>query len=526
MSFLDNFSIKSRLLATFGLVLALMALMVTLGAINNRKNADELHNLLEKEFLKFEMVASIDSLTKANARNTLELFLVSGEQRAAVRQRMGQTKKELDTLFERLDTQLSLPRGRELFDDLKIRRLAFVAAFSKASKTLEAGDLGTADELLKSEVLPSIDALKTPVEALLSFQKELAHQRGANIETAMSLQNKQFIGLGVVAAVIGLGSALMLLTSIMTPLRQAIGVAKEVAKGNLAVEFTVSGKNELSDMLEALSQMKESLSHVIMRIQESANSVASASQQIAAANTDLSGRTEEQASSLEETAASMEEMTSTVQQNAHATRSANQLAEAASVSAKQVGELVGSVVHTMHDIHSSSQRITDIVSVIDSIAFQTNILALNAAVEAARAGEQGRGFAVVASEVRALAQRSAAAAQEIKGIIVENVAKMTAGNTMVQRAGEAVVVAVDAINKVTQTVAEIDVASREQTAGIEQVGQAVAQMDMATQQNAALVEETAAASKSLDDQVQSLTNSINRFNIGRKASTGFLALGT
>ena len=525
MSFLDNFSIKTRLLATFGLVIMLMALMVGLGALNSKKNAEELQGLVEKDFVKSEIVGQIDSLTKGNARNTLELFVMPAEQRLAIRQRMGQTKTELDALFTRLDELLYLPKGRALFDEMKTRRGAYVAAFTKAADTLGKDD-AAATELLKTQVLPAIDALKVPVDGLLQLQKELAQQRSTSMQKSMSVQNLQFLGLGLVAAVLGLGAVLMLLASIMKPLHQAIGVAQEVAKGNLAVEFTVTGKNELAEMLEALSQMKESLSHVIHRIQESANSVASASMQIAAANTDLSARTEEQASSLEETAASMEEMTSTVQQNAHATRSANQLAEAASVSAQQVGDLVGSVVHTMHDIHSSSQRITDIVSVIDSIAFQTNILALNAAVEAARAGEQGRGFAVVASEVRALAQRSAAAAQEIKGIIVENVAKMTAGNTMVQRAGEAVVVAVDAINKVTQTVAEIDVASREQTAGIEQVGQAVAQMDMATQQNAALVEETAAASKSLDDQVQSLTNSINRFNIGRKASTGFLALGT
>ncbi|MDP3133062.1 MAG: methyl-accepting chemotaxis protein, partial [Burkholderiaceae bacterium] len=235
--------------------------------------------------------------------------------------------------------------------------------------------------------------------------------------------------------------------------------------------------------------------------------------QIAAANLDLSGRTEEQASALEQTAATMEELTSTVQQNANTAGNARHLAEQASVSAKQVGSLVSNVVTAMRDIHDSSQRIRDIVSVIDSISFQTNILALNAAVEAARAGDQGRGFAVVANEVRALAQRSASAAQEIKTIIEENVKKMDAGNQQAQLAGGAVSAAVHNIKNVTTIISEVDNASREQAMGISQVGDAVGQMDTVTQQNAALVEETAAATKNLDHQVQGLKQQISRFQI-------------
>jgi methyl-accepting chemotaxis protein len=261
-----------------------------------------------------------------------------------------------------------------------------------------------------------------------------------------------------------------------------------------------------------------------MRIQESANSVANASTQIAAAKLDLSSRTEEQASALEETAATMEELTSTVQSNATTTGQAHQMAEKACGSAREVGGLVNPVVSTMHDIHASSQRIRDIVTVIDSIAFQTNILALNAAVEAARAGDQGRGFAVVASEVRALAQRSATAAQEIKGIIEDNVAKMTVGNEQANLAGEAVALAVQSIESVNQTIYEVDVASKEQSSGIGQVGEAVAQMDTVTQQNAALVEETAAATKHLDEQVQGLKAALNRFTIRPSNPTAFQRL--
>jgi methyl-accepting chemotaxis protein len=301
----------------------------------------------------------------------------------------------------------------------------------------------------------------------------------------------------------------------MAPLQSAIQGARLMAQGDLTQPLPVNGRNELADMMEELDQMREKLAHVLFRIQERTVQVAAASHQISAANLDLSARTEEQASALEQTAATMHELTSTVQANSHTTSEARQMVEQANESAKAVGVRVASVVSTMQDIHQSSQRIRDIVSVIDSIAFQTNILALNAAVEAARAGEQGRGFAVVASEVRALAQRSASAAQEIKGIIEENVSKMDAGNVQAEQAGAAVMDVVRSIDNVTLTIGEVDNASKEQSTGIGQVGEAVGQLDTVTQQNAALVEETAAATKNLDDQVQGLKAQINRFRIAK-----------
>ena len=319
-----------------------------------------------------------------------------------------------------------------------------------------------------------------------------------------------------------MSSALVLIRSIMQPLDLAKSVAQQIGKGNLAVKFDIRGNNELTDMLLALHFMQESLAHVIMRLQESANSVALSSDEIATANLDLSARTESQASSLEQTAAAMEQLSSSVEQNATATKLANELSERASASANEVGEMVGDVVETMHDIYKSSQRINDIIGVIDSIAFQTNILALNAAVEAARAGEQGRGFAVVASEVRSLAQRSATAAQEIKAIISQNAEKMDLGNARANKASASVSQAVLTIQKVNETVASVSVATREQSIGINQVGQAVTLLDEATQQNAALVEETAAATQNLNEQVQALKATINRFQIGAKTTASFL----
>ena len=296
-------------------------------------------------------------------------------------------------------------------------------------------------------------------------------------------------------------SAVLLMRSISRPLAVAMNAAREMASGNLTVEIQPSGRNELAAMLQELARMKHSLAQVVSQVQESAHHVSSASEEIAAANMDLSSRTEAQASSLEETAASMEEMTGTVKQNAGTTQQANDLAREASGAAKTVGELVSQVVRTMEDIHASSRRISDIVGVIDSIAFQTNILALNAAVEAARAGELGKGFAVVATEVRSLARRSATAAQEIKAIIQDSVHKMDAGSALVGRAGDSVTQVVQAIDRVNQS-----------------------ELDRATQQNAALVEQTAAASKSLDDQVQGLRGAVNHFRVDH-FSTPLLSMG-
>ena len=513
MSWLENFTIKTRLTASFSLVLVLLAVIIVVGLRSGLSTVDDLDALLNQEMRKYELAGKIDSATKTNARNTLELFVAAPGERPAIRQRMSQTKTDIDGYFEELDKLLYLPKGRELFEDIKNKRKAYVAAFTEAVETLEKAGPEAGLEVLNKKVLPAIDALAQPITALLALQTDVAKQRGDQAEKAVKRSNTLNISMGVVALLIGLVAAGSLVVSITRALDQARSVTKTIAEGDLTVVINTQGSNELTDLLESLDAMREHLGHVLGRIQESSNSVASASGQIAAANLDLSQRTEEQASALEETAATMEEISSTVQQNANTTGNARQLAQTASQSAQDVGGMVSRVVSTMQDIHGSSTRIRDIVSVIDSIAFQTNILALNAAVEAARAGEQGRGFAVVASEVRALAQRSASAAQEIKTIIEENVSKMDLGNQEAMRAGKAVEESVQNIERVNQTIAEVDLASKEQAMGIGQVGEAVSQMDQVTQQNAALVEETAAATKNLDDQVQELKQQLARFRL-------------
>ncbi|MDM0037370.1 methyl-accepting chemotaxis protein [Variovorax sp. J22P271] len=314
--------------------------------------------------------------------------------------------------------------------------------------------------------------------------------------------------LGSALAWIGFG--FFMSRTIFRPLEQAVGVAQAIAGGALA-KFEIRPQDETKSLLRALNQMSANFLAIVADVGSNVTGVMTTSGQIASGNQDLSSRTEQQASSLEETAASMEELTSTVKQNADNARQANQLAVSASEVAVKGGEVVGQVVDTMASINASSRKIVDIIGVIDGIAFQTNILALNAAVEAARAGEQGKGFAVVAAEVRGLAQRSASAAKEIKGLIDDSVDKVDAGSVLVGEAGRTMEEIVGSVKRVTDIMGEITTASQEQTSGIEQINQAITQMDQVTQQNAALVEEASAAAQSLQEQAESLVHAVSVF---------------
>ncbi|MES2186363.1 MAG: methyl-accepting chemotaxis protein [Pseudomonadota bacterium] len=328
-----------------------------------------------------------------------------------------------------------------------------------------------------------------------------------------SSTRNEIIAAGLVAAVIGIVAAVSLSRSITSPLDDAIYIAETVAAGDLSKDFPSDGSGEFGRLLNALGTMEDTLTDLVTRIKDSTDSIAIASKQIDAGNTDLSQRTEQQAASLEETASSMEELTATVRQNAERARSASGLATNASDIAEQGGQVVGKVVQTMESISTSSKKIVDIIQVIEGIAFQTNILALNAAVEAARAGEQGRGFAVVASEVRSLAQRSAVAAKEIKGLIVDSVEHVASGSKLVGQAGTTMQDIMQAVKQVTGILGEISGALAEQSTGIEHVNQAIAHMDSATQQNAALVEQAAAAATSLSDQARQLQAAVGEFKL-------------
>ena len=387
-----------------------------------------------------------------------------------------------------------------------------ILTLTNTNQTEEARNL-----LLASKV--TINKLVEAIEEHRQYNAKLGKQ-GDESAAATLIQTRWtmvIIAFLVIAAVVGMG--LMLVRSLLRQLggepAEVVEIAGKIASGDLAVSIETKS-NDQSSLLQAIRAMRDSLAAIVTEVRTGTEMIATSSGQIASGNLDLSSRTEEQASSLEETASSMEELTSTVKQNADNARQANVLALSASEVAVKGGAVVSQVVETMSSINDSAKKIVDIIGVIDGIAFQTNILALNAAVEAARAGEQGRGFAVVATEVRNLAQRSAAAAKEIKTLIGDSVEKVDAGSKLVDQAGATMHAVVNSIKQVADIMGEITAASQEQTAGIEQVNQAISQMDQVTQQNASLVEEAAAAAESMQEQAGNLVQVVSIFKLTAK----------
>ena len=390
-----------------------------------------------------------------------------------------------------------------------------------AAKT--AGNSAEAERLFNDEFMPAAIQYQDHILELLLLERKEIDNIGQTINNANDRSFNLLILLGIFSVVMGGVCAFLISRSITRPLNRAVQVARTVASGDLSSRIEVTATDETGHLMQALKDMNDSLVNIVSQVRTGTDAIATASSQIAAGNLDLSSRTEEQASSLEETAASMEELTSIVKQNAENARQANQLVLATSDIAVKGDDAGAKVVDTMVAINTSSKKIVDIISVIEGIAFQTNILALNAAVEAARAGEQGRGFAVVASEVRNLAQRSAAAAKEIKTLIDDSVDKVGIGSQQVNQAGAALQEIVSSVKRVTDVMSEITAASHEQQTGIEQVNQAIMQMDQVTQQNAALVEEAAAAAASLQDQASSLAQVVSVFKLdGMHAPAGAL----
>ena len=351
------------------------------------------------------------------------------------------------------------------------------------------------------------------VDNYLSFIDKRTDEFAAQAAVDHGVSRSVTIALLVIALVLAIGCWIFINRTVLKPLHEAGDHFEKISGGDFTGRIEVRSTNEIGQLFAAIKRMQESLTRTVAIVRRGVDEINVGSREISAGNTDLSSRTEQQAASLEETAASMEELASTVKQNADNARQANQLAASASDVAERGGSAVAEVVNTMQGISASSRKISEIVSVIDGIAFQTNILALNAAVEAARAGEQGKGFAVVAGEVRSLAQRSAQAAKEIKGLIEDSVSKVGAGSQQVERAGATMQEIVASVKRVTDIMGEISAASEEQSSGIDQVNRAVSQMDEVTQQNAALVEEAAAAAGSLQEQAQRLAEAVAVFKI-------------
>ncbi|MDH4234447.1 MAG: methyl-accepting chemotaxis protein, partial [Gallionella sp.] len=393
--------------------------------------------------------------------------------------------------------------------------------FDKLNKLYEDDDRKGLEAFLEDEWPQVIAKVTRPIGELVKKEAEAMHTARINSESNATFRNNLSFAVLVFAVVAMLVQAALLVKSMLKQLggepEYAIEIAGRIAGGDFTMPIETKAGDQ-SSLLFAMKRMSESLTNIVTEVRSSTDTITTASHEIAQGNADLSQRTEEQASSLEETASSMEELTSIVRQNADNARQANQLASNASNIAVKGGQVVGDVVNTMSSISESSKKIVDIISVIEGIAFQTNILALNAAVEAARAGEQGRGFAVVAAEVRNLAQRSAAAAKEIKTLIGDSVGKVEVGSRQVDQAGATMNEIVDAVKRVTDIMSEIAAASNEQSAGIEQVNQAITQMDEVTQQNAALVEEAAAAAEAMQEQARTLMEAVSIFKLEEGAA--------
>ncbi|MFY1987823.1 methyl-accepting chemotaxis protein [Achromobacter xylosoxidans] len=514
-----NLSIGTRLTLGFGTVLALLLALTGLSQYELTHIGGINRAITEQTWAKANAINIIDVTTRANARANLEL-IVNTDPRTAetLFARIDTNRKTIDQALETLRPLFRTEDERQKLRLLEDVRGRYVKSFQGVGALLKRGERDAARQRLLEETLPLLDGLQDRVIEISRIQSAEMVDAGADSQRVIDNAGMLNLILSGLAVVLGGLFAWRVSKSITAPLAQAVSVAETVARGDLGQPIHAVTRDETGRLLRALHDMQDKLAGAVRTIRAGSETISSAAGQIAAGNTDLSSRTEEQAASLEETAASMEELASTVKQNADNARQANQLAASASEVAQRGGAVVSAVVSTMGDISASSRKISEIVSVIDGIAFQTNILALNAAVEAARAGEQGKGFAVVAGEVRSLAQRSAQAAREVKTLIEASVSKVAEGAGQAENAGTTMQEVVASVKRVTDIMGEIAAASQEQASGIEQVNRAVSQMDEVTQQNAALVEEAAAAAGSMQDQAHALVRAVGVFRLSEDAA--------
>ncbi len=511
---LNNMTIKSRLVFVISLLSVLLIGVGALGIYGLNQTNDSFKGVYEDRAVPLgDLALILDRVQRVRLNTTMSAY---GRNPDIVKERHAlniQRDGEIESTWQKYMATNLTPEEVILADNFSQQWKVYQDSRNRTMAFATAGDYEAAIANLTGDAAAKFDTAHAAIFKLLELQRDESakeYLEAQNNYQSIFMISATVIGIGIIfAAIIGF----LLIRAILGPLNEAVAVANAVASGDLTSRIETNSTNETGRLLQALKIMNDNLIDLVSKVRTGTDQIVTASGEIASGNSDLSQRTEEQASSLEETAASMEELTSTVKQNADNARQANQLAAGASEVAVKGGAVVGQVVQTMNSINESSKKIVDIISVIDGIAFQTNILALNAAVEAARAGEQGRGFAVVATEVRTLAQRSAAAAKEIKELISDSVVKVEDGTRLVDEAGTTMDEIVNAVKRVTDIMSEISAASNEQSSGIEQVNQAVTQMDEVTQQNAALVEEAAAAAESMSDQAQALTQAISAFKL-------------
>ena len=512
-----NMKVGTRLGLGFGLVLVLLLLVAMLGVFNMSTIHAKLDRIVNENAVKTQLVNTMSESVHIVARVTRSVVLLHEE--AAIRGEMEKVVKaraEYNAAVEALAKMPATAKGVAIRDRIagqaQVTRPLNDKLFALALLNQDA----EATELLMKQAGPATQLWQDEMRQYGELQKATNEADAVSATVAYQRARALMLVLSGVAIAVGAAAAVMIARGLLRQLGgepdYAAEIAGRIASGDLTVVVDTAS-NDQQSMLHAMKMMRDALARIVAEVRIGTETIASASSQIASGNQDLSARTEQQASSLEETASSMEELTSAVRANNDNARQANQLAQSASAVAQQGGTVVAQVVDTMGAINDSSRKIVDIISVIDGIAFQTNILALNAAVEAARAGEQGRGFAVVASEVRTLAQRSASAAKEIKELIGDSVEKVEVGSKLVEQAGQTMEEVVASVRRVTAIMADISTAGDEQSAGIEQINQAVSEMDTVTQQNAALVEEAAAAAEAMQNQAANLERVVSVFRL-------------
>jgi methyl-accepting chemotaxis protein len=510
----NNMGIGKKLALSFGLIVALMLILssVTLYRMFDVHDAVDQQNQVRIEKLERLYIAREALAQTGLAARNAYIF----EDDADARKELDILDQQKAVYLKALNGLTPLFKGDAQFEQARKGLLAMAEELKRPRQYRDSGRLQEYGVFLVKECSPLRRQIVADIDKVIKGVQQEVESGTAQVDSILTQTETVTIGMSILALILAAGIGMLVTRGLLKQLggepAEVSTIASRIAEGDLAVEIKLQ-ENDESSVMHAMKTMRDNLVRIVAQVRTGTDAISTASSEIAAGNLDLSSRTEQQASSLEETAASMEELTSTVKQNADNSRQANQLAATASEIAVKGGTVVSEVVHTMEEINSASKKIVDIITVIDGIAFQTNILALNAAVEAARAGEQGRGFAVVASEVRSLAQRSASAAKEIKGLIDNSVEKVDTGTALVAQAGSTMQEIVDSIRRVTDIMGEITSASQEQSQGIEQVNQAITQMDQVTQQNAALVEEAAAASESMQDQAHKLSELVSVFKL-------------
>ncbi|PXW43832.1 methyl-accepting chemotaxis protein [Erwinia sp. AG740] len=515
MRFFKDMKLGSMLGIGFTMVIAIGFLVAIYGQLQLRQLGTDIQTLSQKRITNLLLIQEYKDNMNIAARVIRNIVLLSEPQQMAVeKQRLDNMAPRNNEIIATLHSAATTAEQKALIAQLDQYRPIYEEAIKKAIEKGLANKDDEAREFIITDVRRAQDSLFKVIDTMLAYQKNATEVTADNSQSQAVNAGVIMLSLAVLITLVGS----LIAWSITRRIKGQLGgepayashIAQQVAQGDLSVNVMLKADDQHS-LLAAMRAMRDSLSHIVSQVRQSSESIAIGSQQIAMGNTDLSSRTEEQAASLQQTAASMEQISQTIRQNGETVREAAQLAAHASDTAAKGSDVVGNVIRTMDGISASSRKIGDIISVIDSIAFQTNILALNAAVEAARAGEQGRGFAVVAGEVRSLAQRSASAAREIKELITESMEQVASGAQLVGSAGTTMDDIVTQAHRVAQLIKEIGVTTTEQESGISQINQAVNQLDQVTQQNAALVEESASAAESLSDQARHLVQLMNVF---------------